>query len=59
MKDLAGRNANLDAEEKASMTPMALATQAGQLEVMKDLTGRNANLDAEGRYSMTPMALAA
>ena len=43
---------------KNSITPMALAPYAGQLEVMKGLATRNANLYAESKYSVTPMALA-
>ena len=59
VKGLAGRSANLDAEGRISMTPMAPAAYADQLEVVQALAARDANLDDETKDSMTPMALAA
>ena len=49
VKDLAARNANLEAKDWTGMTPMAWAAKAGQLEVVKDLAARNANLEAQDK----------
>ena len=46
VKDLAARNANLEAKDEKGRTPIARAAWEGQLEVVKDLAARNANLGA-------------
>ena len=58
-KDLAARNANLDAEERGGRTPMALAVEAGLQEVVKDLAAVNGSLLAQlskrlSRFVLTP-----
>ena len=50
---------NLEAKDEYGRTPIALAAEAGQLEVVKDLAARNANLEAKDRDGWTPMTLAA
>ena len=48
MKVLAALNANLEAkDDKYGRTPIALAAEEGQWEVVKDLAARNANLEAK------------
>ena len=56
VKDLAARNANLEAKDRHGMTPMALAAEEGQWEVVKDLAARKANLEAKNKDGRTPMA---
>merc|ERR1712048_360049 len=46
VKELAARNANLEAKVKYGKTPIALAANKGQLDVVKELAARNANLKA-------------